>query len=175
MNLPLPVSPDLADALSTPAATIATPAPVDSLPAIAPTPSKEDFWRKAIHNQAASGKSILDFCHERGLAYGTFHRWKRALTEAGRTSATSDPAAATPSVQDDVAAFDASSTVALEASPAPLPRFAEIRLSTLSRQVEASAPASLELRCGKFALAIRPECDRVLLREVLGMLGEVSC
>lgn len=78
MDQALPVSPDLAHALSTP--NIATSAPVDSLLAVKPVPSKEDFWRKAIRDHAGSGKSILDFCHERGLAYGTFHRWKRSLS-----------------------------------------------------------------------------------------------
>lgn len=175
MDQALPVSPDLAHALSTPA--IATPAATNSLPAVAPTHSKEDLWRKAIHDQAASGKSILDFCQERGLAYGTFHRWKRSFAEADGATAVTSPSTSALPAQKDATANDTSEqfphSASLSKAVTSLPRFAEIRLSAPHQ--EAPAPVGLELRCGKFSLAILPDCDRPLLREVLTLLGEIPC
>ena len=177
MDQALPVSTDLAHALSTP--DIATSTPGDSLPAVKPVPSKEDFWRKAIHDQAASGKSILDFCHERGFAYGTFHRWKRSLS--GSVCAETDSASSEAmSTAQDSSKINSPEPHASSATPAqpttpPLPRFAEIKLAATHRQAEDHASSDLELRYGKFSLSVRPDCDRTLLRDLLLMLGEIPC
>jgi len=172
MDQPIPASPDSAAVSLIPTHTEPSSAPVECAPAADPVLSREEFWRNTIRAQAASGKTISEFCRERGLTYSNFHRWKRTISEAVVTTATP-----TLPAQADATANDASEQLPPSALPsqgtAPLPRFAEIRLSTLRQ--EKSAPAGLELRCGKFTLTVSADCDRPLLREVLVLLGEVSC
>ena len=172
MDQPIPASPESDAVPSISADADSIHVTIESTPAAEPALSREAFWRKTIRDQAASGKTISDFCRERGLTYSNFHRWKRALSEAVASSST--PAQPAP---EDAIANDTpeqpSPSASLSQTVAPLPRFAEIRLSA-PRQEE-SAPAGLELRCGKFMMTVRPDCDRPLLREVLVLLGEVSC
>jgi hypothetical protein len=42
----------------------------------------EDFWRKAIEQQRASGLNATRFCRKRSLKRGTFLRWRRRLAES---------------------------------------------------------------------------------------------
>ena len=172
MDQPIPASPDSAAVPYIPANADSIPVTIESTLAADPALSREEFWRNTIREQAASGKTISDFCRERGLTYSNFHRWKRTISEAVVTTT-----APTLPAHEDATANDAPeqlhASASLSQTIAPLPRFAEIRLSA-PRQEE-SAPAGLELRCGKFTMTVRPDCDRPLLREVLVLLGEVSC
>ena len=43
----------------------------------------EDYWRKAIAEQTASGVSAARFCRKRRLPRGTFLRWRRRLGDDG--------------------------------------------------------------------------------------------
>jgi hypothetical protein len=42
-------------------------------------PVREQFWREAIADWRASGRTIRDFCHERHLARTAFDYWQREL------------------------------------------------------------------------------------------------
>jgi hypothetical protein len=60
-----------------------------------PDPAKERFWRQQIGDQAASGKSIRDFCSERDLTENSFYVWRRQIArrdeqvQVGRSELTS--------------------------------------------------------------------------------------
>ena len=43
----------------------------------------EDFWRKAIEQQIASGLNATRFCKKRSLKRGTFLRWRKRLAGSG--------------------------------------------------------------------------------------------
>ena len=50
---------------------------------------RQRYWREAIERQQVSGRSIVRFCSEEGLAPASFHAWKRRLRPqrgTGRTS-----------------------------------------------------------------------------------------
>ena len=40
---------------------------------------KERQWRRWINHWRASGLSVRDFCHRRGLATASFYHWRRVL------------------------------------------------------------------------------------------------
>jgi hypothetical protein len=40
---------------------------------------KERQWRRWINQWRASGLSVRDFCHRRGLATASFYHWRRVL------------------------------------------------------------------------------------------------
>ena len=125
-------------------------------PIAAPTGSREGFWREAVLRQAASGVSAAVFCKQNGLAYSTFHRWKQNLSPTGTVAVA--PAMVQP--------------VAPDPAEARQIHFAEIRPAS----VRVDRPdSSLQLRCGRFSLRVSPGCDRDLLRDVLTLLGELSC
>lgn len=42
----------------------------------------EDFWRKTIEQQKASGLNATRFCKKRSLKRGTFLRWRKRLTDS---------------------------------------------------------------------------------------------
>jgi hypothetical protein len=43
----------------------------------------EDFWRRAIEQQRASGLNATRFCKKRSLKRGTFLRWRKRLADHG--------------------------------------------------------------------------------------------
>ena len=43
----------------------------------------EDFWRKVIEQQKASGLNATRFCKKRSLKRGTFLRWRKRLAGSG--------------------------------------------------------------------------------------------
>lgn len=88
MDQPIPASPDSAAVPYIPANADSIPVTIESTLAADPALSREEFWRNTIREQAASGKTISDFCRERGLTYSNFHRWKRVLSEAVASSST---------------------------------------------------------------------------------------
>ena len=97
MDQPIPASPDSAAVSYIPADADSIPVTIESMPAANPALSREEFWRNTIREQAVSGKTISDFCRERGLTYSNFHRWKRALSEA--VAASSTPVQAAPETE----------------------------------------------------------------------------
>lgn len=44
----------------------------------------EDFWRKTIEQQRASGLNATSYCKKRSLKRGTFLRWRKRLTGSGK-------------------------------------------------------------------------------------------
>lgn len=124
--------------------------------ATCPTGSREGFWREAVLRQAASGVSAAVFCKQNGLAYSTFHRWKEKLSATGTVAVA--PAMVQPAAPDPAEARQI--------------HFAELRPAS----VRGDRPdSSLHLRCGRFSLRVSSGCDRDLLRDVLTLLGELSC
>jgi|WetSurMetagenome_2_1015567.scaffolds.fasta_scaffold475962_1 hypothetical protein len=43
----------------------------------------EEFWRKVIEQQKASGLNATSFCKKRSLKRGTFLRWRKRLAGSG--------------------------------------------------------------------------------------------
>jgi len=43
---------------------------------------REQYWRKVIRDQAASGLSIAAFCREHQVPAASFFAWRRKLTSA---------------------------------------------------------------------------------------------
>jgi hypothetical protein len=41
--------------------------------------SKEQFWRRQIHDWQISGSSVQSFCARRGLSQAGFYAWRREL------------------------------------------------------------------------------------------------
>lgn len=49
-------------------------------------PEKEKFWRERIREQGGAGKSVRQFCVEKGLKESLFYGWRRKLKlRAGET------------------------------------------------------------------------------------------
>lgn len=44
-------------------------------------PARERFWRDAIAEQRASGRTVRDFCRDRQLTETAFHHWRRELRD----------------------------------------------------------------------------------------------
>ncbi|MDD5470196.1 MAG: hypothetical protein PHO92_05370 [Candidatus Peribacteraceae bacterium] len=42
-------------------------------------PEKEKFWRERIREQGGTGKSVRQFCVEKGLKENLFYGWRREL------------------------------------------------------------------------------------------------
>jgi hypothetical protein len=49
---------------------------------------KEKFWREALRQFAASGKSVRGFCSSRGLSEPSFYAWRRTLNQRDALVAT---------------------------------------------------------------------------------------
>lgn len=117
---------------------------------------REAFWQAAIQEQAASGLSVRAFCLAQGLPISSFHHWKQILHKRQVTAnapvPTSDVPAVSPTTDD----------------PAPAVRFAEVRLTAPVR-------SGIEIQHGSYLLRLQPDCDRTLLRDLLGMLGSQPC
>jgi len=105
---------------------------------------KENFWRRILQRQAASGQDIRAFCRQQGLSESSFHFWRHCIAQRDRQS------------------------VRRPAPPQP-PSFVELRPQPPLVKV---ADTPLELLAGNRRLLIRPGCDRALLRDVLDALGE---
>ncbi|QDS98854.1 IS66 family insertion sequence element accessory protein TnpA [Adhaeretor mobilis] len=44
-------------------------------------PVKEAAWRKALHQFAASGLSVREFCRREQLAESAFYAWRRTISD----------------------------------------------------------------------------------------------
>ena len=42
-------------------------------------PEKEKFWRETMKEQDGSGKSVREFCAEKGMNLNLFYGWRREL------------------------------------------------------------------------------------------------
>jgi transposase-like protein len=57
------------------------------MPKPARDPAREQFWRHAIADQQASGRTVRDFCRDRQLAETSFHHWRRELRQRDAAAA----------------------------------------------------------------------------------------
>jgi transposase-like protein len=62
--------------------------------------SREQYWRKRIAEQEASGQAARPFCRERGICDHTFYAWRKRLREESEAAVSfalleSKPATAT--------------------------------------------------------------------------------
>jgi len=50
-------------------------------------PEKEKFWRDTMKERAGSGKSVREFCAEKGMKLNLFYEWRRELKLRDREAA----------------------------------------------------------------------------------------
>lgn len=137
------------------------------------TPVERDaFWLAAIQEQATSGLSICAFCQSQGLPVSSFHHWKRTL--AKRQAAAIRPEEKTKCSKKE-GNQDASVLSTESPTSGKLPAtvcFAEVRLTEAG---ESHHSSGIEIQHGSFLLRLQTDCDRTLLRDLLGMLGSQPC
>jgi hypothetical protein len=134
--------------------------------------SKGDFWRSLVREHADSGLTIRDFCKSRGVSCGSFHRWKNAILHAH------DASGCVKQTADKFADGNSDESKTPTSKPDDSPRFAEVRLTDVASEAKAGAmvqTSALRISRGDFTLHVRKDCDRALLRDVLGMLGGGAC
>jgi transposase-like protein len=107
----------------------------------------EQTWRQHIHQQAASGDTIRDYCRDHDLNETAFYFWRRTLAERDRPASAKARTAAPAFVP--VTVIDPPRT----ATDSPI----DIRLTNGHR------------------LRIRSGCDRELLAAVLVLLEGQPC
>lgn len=134
--------------------------------------SKGDFWRSLVREHAGSGLTIHAFCQSRGISCGSFYRWKSVIArEHEACGCTEQPAGKFTDGKSDESKTPTS-------KPDASPRFAEVRLTDAASAAKAGAmvqASALRISHGDFTLHVRQDCDRALLRDVLGMLGGGAC
>ena len=137
------------------------------------TPGERDaFWQAAIQEQATSGLSICAFCQSQGLPASSFHHWKRTLAKRQATTIRPEemPECSKKEGNQDASGLSAESPT--PDNPRVTVRFAEVRLTEAGDSHHSSG---IEIQNGSFLLRLQPDCDRTLLRDLLGMLGCQSC
>lgn len=126
--------------------------PVHKSLSFATPAERHAFWQAAIQEQAASDLSVRAFCLAQSLPISSFHHWKQILRKrqviANAPVPTSDVPAESPTTDESASAV----------------LFAEVRLT-------APVHSSIEIHHGSYLLRLQPDCDRTLLRDLLGMLG----
>jgi transposase len=105
---------------------------------------REQFWRRHIDRQGASGLSIRDYCDRHGLQEHSFYSWRRTIAERDRHD---KPMRGQP-----------------DAAPAFLPVAV---IETPSRRHD--SPIDIRLTDGR-RVRVRAGCDRTLLADVLAIL-----
>jgi hypothetical protein len=122
-------------------------------------PSKEQYWRRLLHQWRNSGLSIRAFCHDRSVSEPSFYAWRRTLAE--RDAATPPPASAAPrratALFAPVRLIDAA-PVAATGPPADTP------------------PALLEVLCrGGRIVRVPTGYDPAAVRALVAALEELPC
>jgi hypothetical protein len=113
-------------------------------------PARERFWRDAIADQQASGRTVRDFCRDRRLTETSFHHWRRELRErdaAARTGPVPPPVAPRPATP----AF-----VPVTVVPTPISPSIAVEVRCPSGHVVTLTGADLTLRELFAALATAP-------------------
>ena len=107
---------------------------------------REQFWRRHLDQQRASGLSVREYCHLHGLSEHSFFAWRRTIAERDRRGKpTSDQPIAAPAFLP---------VAVVDGPPQPHDSPIEIRLVDGRR------------------VRIRAGCDRTLLADVLAILHE---
>jgi transposase len=47
-------------------------------------PRKEAFWRRVLRAHGTSGRSVREYCQQRGLTESAFHFWRREIERRDR-------------------------------------------------------------------------------------------
>lgn len=105
----------------------------------------EQFWRRHLSQQSASGLTIRDYCRKHALQEPSFYVWRRTISERDQ--------AAHPS---------------RDATPATQPAFLPVTFSDPQAR-HSAAPIDIQLANG-CRIRVRSGCDRSLLADVLAML-----
>ncbi|MDB5311548.1 MAG: hypothetical protein JWO38_5750 [Gemmataceae bacterium] len=106
----------------------------------------EQFWRRHLKRQPASGLTIRDYCRTHALREPSFYAWRRTIR--ARDNPTAHPTPPQPPV-------------------APAPTFLPVTL--VDSRPPAAAPLDIRLANGH-RLRVHAGCDRALLAEVLAIL-----
>lgn len=148
------------------------PSPVQKSLSFATSADRHAFWLAAIQEQATSGLSICAFCQSQGLPVSSFHHWKRTLAKryAADAAFKEEPGCIQEAIKG--APSPLPSGTQTSGNPASTVCFAEVRL-TEARGMHRHT--GIEIQHGGFLLRLQPDCDRDLLRDLLGMLGSPPC
>jgi hypothetical protein len=109
---------------------------------------REDYWRRIVVRQPASGLSIRAWCEHEGVKEASFYAWRRTLAQR-----------------------DVSREAAVKEHPAQL-----VALDVAGSAHSAVGAAPLQLVIADLRIEISPGFDDHTLRRVLGVLREaVAC
>jgi hypothetical protein len=120
-------------------------------------PGREQYWRKVIRDQAASGLSIAAFCREHDVPAASFFAWRRKLSRRAEV--------ARPRAAEELAS-------AIEVAEKPAARFVSFELPSPPRAGRSGLEIVLPDGC---RLLVGELCDADWLREVLAAVRERSC
>ena len=110
-------------------------------------PKLEQFWRRHLRRQSASGRTIRDYCREHGLREPSFYAWRRSIRQRDHSTPCS---------------------VGHTVSPSTPPAFLPVAIVD-SRPHHQATPIDIHIANG-CRIRVRSGCDRVLLAEVLAIL-----
>jgi hypothetical protein len=123
-------------------------------------PGKEKFWREALRQFAASGKSVRGFCSSRGLSEPSFYAWRRTLKQRDASAAAgtrSMPMRRHGGVQRNAEPAPSAS--------GPAPAFLPVRLTGSAQQ-----PRMEIVLGGGTRIRLRGPVDRAALEQVVAVL-----
>lgn len=108
-------------------------------------PKLEQFWRRHLSRQPASGLTVGEYCRKHALREPSFYAWRRIIRQR-----------------------DQATRPTYDATPAPGPAFLPV---TFSDPQARHAAAAIDIRLANGCrIRVRSGCDRTLLADVLAML-----
>jgi hypothetical protein len=108
-------------------------------------PKLEQFWRRHLSRQSASGLTVRQYCRKHALGEPSFYAWRRIISER-----------------------DQATRPAPDATPSPGPAFLPVTFSDPQAR-HAAAAIDIQLANG-CRIRVRSGCDRSLLADVLAIL-----
>ena len=109
-------------------------------------PKLEQFWRRHLSQQPASGLTIRDYCRKHALQEPSFYVWRRIIRER-----------------------DQATRPAGDATPATQPAFLPVTFGESPARRHSAAAIDIQLASG-CRIRVRSGCDRALLADVLAIL-----
>lgn len=108
-------------------------------------PRLEQFWRRHLSRQPASGLTTREYCRKHALREPSFYAWRRIISER-----------------------DQATRPRHDATPSPEPAFLPVTFSDpQARHCAAAIDIQLANGC---RIRVRSGCDRTLLADVLAIL-----
>jgi hypothetical protein len=121
------------------------------MPRPARDPKLDQFWRRHLKRQAASGLTVRAYCRQHALHESSFYAWRRIIRERD---------------------YQPARPAGHPAPPSRRPAFLPVTVVD-AQPPHTAVPIDIRLASGH-RLRVRPGCDRALLAEVLAVLHPAS-